>query len=279
MLAFTHLRSLAEFRSRHLPSLRTIEDLDLAWQIGHQQILGSPLTLKRLLLLGIGSVATVQRRLQRLKRLDVIRARRSKTDRRVIELTLRPSFMATFGKYATILSEAQPASTSDDRSANGHGHHLCALCDGEASCRDMAVRFVKEGLRLRRKCVVVGPQSARDAICAELQGAGMKLPRAGQLVFSGGEGSPESMLALLRGIFREARAAGKTVHLIGNMSWAQGKMDFDALMEFETRVERLIRRFRAEAICQYDLSRFSGQQALRALKCHPETTRRPLILG
>jgi hypothetical protein len=278
MLAFTHLRALAEFRTRHLALLKTIEDLDLVWQIGHYQVLGIPLTLKRLLLLGIGSVATVQRRLQRLKRLGVIQQRRSKADRRVVELTLRPSFMTAFGKYAKILSEAQPA-ISDNRFANGHGYHLCALCDGEASCRDMAVRFVKEGLRQGRKCVVVAPESAGEAITAELRRAGVKLPHAGRLVLSGGEGSPESMLELLRGVFQRARAAGETVHLIGNMSWAQEKMEFDDLMEFETRVERLIRRFRAEAICQYDLSRFSGQQALRALKCHPQTARHPLILG
>src|ERR1700674_1170473 len=133
MLVFARMRALSEFVRRELPFLRTIEDHDVVWEIGHYQALGAPLTLKQLLVVGIGSVATVQRRLQRLKRLDVVHQSRSQTDRRVFELTLNPSYMRAFVKYGMILSGAQTASTAKHL-ANSQGRHLCALCDGDASC-------------------------------------------------------------------------------------------------------------------------------------------------
>jgi hypothetical protein len=278
MLVFARMRALSEFVRRELPFLRTIEDHDLVWEIGHYQALGAPLTLKQLLLVGVGSVATVQRRLQRLKRLDVVHQSRSQTDRRVFELTLNPSHMMAFVKYGMILSGAQTASTAKHL-ANSQGRHLCALCDGDASCRETAVHFLREGLRQRQKCVLVGPPRFRDATLAELERTGAKRPLAGQLVLSGGEKSPESMLEFFRPVFEEARAAGKAIHLVGNMYWAHGKMDFDTLMDYEARVDPLLRRFRVKALCQYDVRRFPGPQLLRALKCHPDTGRYPLMIG
>jgi MEDS: MEthanogen/methylotroph, DcmR Sensory domain len=280
MLVFAQLRALAEFRRRHLPFLKTIEEHDLVREIGHHQVLGAPLTLKQLLLIGIGSVATVQRRLRRLKRLGVIRQSRSQADRRVIELTLGPDCMRAFGKYGILLAGTQTLSNAGNRFLNGQGRHLCALCDGDESSRRMAVGFLKEGLRQRHQCVLVGPPSFRDSTLAGLQRAGARRrPLAGQLILSGGEKSPESMLEFFRPVFEEARAAGKAVHLVGNMYWAHGKMDFDTLMDFEARVDALLRRFHVEALCQYDVRRFSGPQVLRALKCHPDTGRYPLMTG
>ena len=54
------------------------------------QAVGSPLTPTLLSLLGFGSVATIQRRLARLKRLGIVRQTRSRHDKRRIELTLSP---------------------------------------------------------------------------------------------------------------------------------------------------------------------------------------------
>src|SRR5258705_6007130 len=104
MMVFAQLRSLAEFRKRHLAFLETIEDQDLVREIGHYQVLGAPITLKQLLALGVGSAATVQRRLQRLKHLGVVQQNPSADDRRLVELTLRSACMTAFGKYESLLS-------------------------------------------------------------------------------------------------------------------------------------------------------------------------------
>jgi hypothetical protein len=277
MLVFAHLRSLAEFRQKQLPFLETVEDQDLVREIGHYQVLGAPITLKQLLMLGVGSVATVQRRLQRLKRLGVVQQSHSQDDRRVIELSLSPACMRVFGKYEMLLARDQksPAAT---RSSGGRARHLCALCDGEASCRDAAVDFLLEGGAKRQLALVIGTSAFRDAILGKL-GAGAKRYSDNDIVYYAGAKSPDSMLGFLGRVFERAKAAGTTVRVVDNMSWAQDKMDFNALIAYEERVDPLIRQFKARALCQYDVRRFSSPQLLKALKCHSDTARYPVVLA
>jgi MEDS: MEthanogen/methylotroph, DcmR Sensory domain len=279
MLVFAHLRSLAEFRRRQLPFLTTIEDQDLVREIGHYQVLGAPITMKQLLMLGLGSVATVQRRLQRLKRLGVVQQNHSRDDGRVIELTLSPGCMRVFGKYEMLMAREQASSPAGKRLPDGGARHSCVLCEGDTGCGDMAIEFLREGMRQKQTCLVIGTPRFRDAIVAKLERAGGKRPVEGSLVYFGGAKSPESVLGYLGPIFEEAKAAGTTVCAVDNMSWTHAKMDFDRLMDYEKRVDPLIRQFKAKALCQYDVHRFSGPQLLRALKCHTDTARYPLMIG
>jgi DNA-binding MarR family transcriptional regulator len=271
MLMFARLRALTEFRERHLPFLKSLEDEDMVREIGHYQVLGTPLTLKQLLAIRGGSVATVQRRLQRLKRLGVVHERCSESDRRSVELRLSPACMSAFSHHGTLLAQALAAS--------GQAQHSCALCDGEAGCREMAVRFLKEGLRQKQRCLLIGSPGFRDATLTELERSARKRNLAGQLIQFGGAKSIASMLEFFHAAFQEARAAGTTVRCVDNMSWTRGTMNFDAVMDYEARLDPLLRRFRGQALCQYDVRRFPGRQLLRALKCHADTNRYPVMLG
>ena len=88
---FRAFKAAGDYRRRHLPFLKTLEDQDLIREIGLAQELGHPLSLKQLFLHGIASVATVQRRLARLRRLGIIQQMKSENDKRVLKLTLTPS--------------------------------------------------------------------------------------------------------------------------------------------------------------------------------------------
>jgi len=79
---------LSAFRREHFPFLKTLEDQDLVREIGYHQEVGSPVTMKALLLAGIASTATVQRRLARLRKLGVVLQNRASHDGRVVKLTL-----------------------------------------------------------------------------------------------------------------------------------------------------------------------------------------------
>jgi DNA-binding MarR family transcriptional regulator len=59
-------------------------------EIGYRQAAGRPITLSELMLLGIASVPTIQRRLRRLRELGVVLQRRCRDDRRAVELLLAP---------------------------------------------------------------------------------------------------------------------------------------------------------------------------------------------
>jgi hypothetical protein len=76
---------------KRLSQVETILDRRLLVEIGyHQYELKTRLTLKHLYALNIGSVASVQRRLSRLKRLGLVLQARAGRDRRHIHLTLSP---------------------------------------------------------------------------------------------------------------------------------------------------------------------------------------------
>lgn len=89
------------FERKNLQFLETLEDRDLLYEIGHRQ-LTQPLTLKEALLLGFGSIATVQRRLRRLRELGAIQTRRSTSDGRAVELLLSPRVLRLFEQYAEV---------------------------------------------------------------------------------------------------------------------------------------------------------------------------------
>ena len=107
MRVFERLRALRVFEKQHLGFLRTIEDHNLVTEIGYHQAEGRPLTLKQLFLLDVGSVATVQRRLRRLKQLGIVHQRRADHDGRAVELTLTPKCIKLFEKYETPLRAAK----------------------------------------------------------------------------------------------------------------------------------------------------------------------------
>jgi DNA-binding MarR family transcriptional regulator len=103
MSTFGRLHDMRAFQRRQLPLLHSIEDFDVIVEIGYHQDLGRPLTLKRLFLENIGSVATVQRRLSRLKRLGVVQQTRSPRDRRNLELTVSPEVRRLYGRMGKLL--------------------------------------------------------------------------------------------------------------------------------------------------------------------------------
>lgn len=106
---FTTLRAMRDFERRELPFLETREDQDLVSEIGYRQAARRPATLKALMLLGAGSVATVQRRLRRLRELRVIEQRRCAHDRRAVEIVLAPKVLKSFARYEDLLRRGAAA--------------------------------------------------------------------------------------------------------------------------------------------------------------------------
>lgn len=106
MKIFSQLRLLGDFRRRHLAFTRTLEDQDLVREIGYHQERGEPVTLKLLLLAGIASTATVQRRLARLQRMGVVHRHRSQRDGRLVVFTLDRRVITLYRKMWALTREA-----------------------------------------------------------------------------------------------------------------------------------------------------------------------------
>jgi DNA-binding MarR family transcriptional regulator len=96
---------LREFERNELHFIGSLEDLDLVWAIGYGQQTGSPLGLKELLDGKYGAPKTVQRRLDRLRRLRIIDVRRCERDARRIELLLNPRTLKRIDRYKEFILE------------------------------------------------------------------------------------------------------------------------------------------------------------------------------
>ncbi|MES2190984.1 MAG: hypothetical protein V4454_12730 [Pseudomonadota bacterium] len=101
---FIQLTKLRNFEKRHLPYLRSIEDFDIVRSVGAGQELGQPFLLKHLYVEGIGSVATVTRRLNRLRAQGTLIASSHNGDKRNIALSLAPTVLKTYMRYGILLT-------------------------------------------------------------------------------------------------------------------------------------------------------------------------------
>jgi len=101
--AIGRLRRMRAFERRHLHHVRSLEDRDLLFEIGHHQGSGRPLTMHQIHRLDVGSVATVQRRLRRLRHEGCIQETRSERDHRRLEYTLSTKVLQIFDQYAALL--------------------------------------------------------------------------------------------------------------------------------------------------------------------------------
>lgn len=107
MGVFASLRALRAYKKKHLPFVQTMEDLDLLLEIAYHQELGTPLSMKQIYLLGIASVATVQRRLRRLRQHGAIVQFRSTDDGRNMHVRMTPKVAKIFMRYAELRLEAE----------------------------------------------------------------------------------------------------------------------------------------------------------------------------
>ncbi len=275
MRLFEELRALRAFGKRHLDFFSTAEDHHLIGEIGYQQAKGKPLTLKQLFLLGIGSIATVQRRLRRLKELGLVQHRRSASDRRAVELTLTPKCARTFAKYETLTSPKPSARVA--ARGTGEPRHVCGLCDSDAGRRNLLVTFLGQGLKRGDKCLLVAPAEVQNDVLAELRPR-HKAPE--QLVVSEGKASSDAQYAFLKRMSQEATHAGQAIRIASDMSWTLSRsLRFDAVLDIETRFDALAGQLPLKSLCVYDARRFSSGDFLRAVKCHRDHSRHPIVLG
>ena len=104
MKLFTGLKKIREFERLQLPFFRSLVDFDIIIEIGYAEEQAQPLTLKQLLLLNIGSRATVRRKLATLIAQGVVIRRKHANDNRASLLMISPSSIKLLSKYGGTLT-------------------------------------------------------------------------------------------------------------------------------------------------------------------------------
>jgi DNA-binding MarR family transcriptional regulator len=275
MRVFERMRALRAFENQHLLFQKTDGHQHLIGEIGHHQAAGKPLTLKQLFLLDIGSIATVQRHLRRLKELGLVQHHRSARDRRSVEITLTPKCVRIFAKYDTLMTVKPPSLKAAP--GGGEPRHVCGLCDSDAGSRQLLVTFLADGLKRGDKCVLVAPAEIRNEILGALPDR-RRSPR--HLVVSEGYDSTDAQLAFYKRMAREARQSGQKLCITEDMAWALSRnVRVDAMLDYEQRLDALVRQLSLRVLCIYDTRRFSSGDILHAVKCHRDHARHPVVLG
>lgn len=252
MRVFAQLRALSDLRRRYLPYLQTLEDHDIAREIGHYQVIGAPLTAKQLLHVGIGASATVQRRLRRLKELGIVHESRSQEDRRSIELTLSPACLRAFARCGVHLGEPRPAARPKKRIAT----HRCVLCEGAAARHKIAARFLGDGLRRGMRCILIGARHAGPAhVVAVTHDIGQ-----------------------VREAMEQARREARRIRIVNDAAGADQR-DVEALLAFDAQLDKLAREYRAELLCEYDAALMTGPHLFKVLEQHWDGDRAIALAG
>lgn len=112
MTAFKKLKTIMEYEKARMSHLRANEDFDIVIEIGYHEDIGNALTLKRLLLLEIASIATVQRRVSQLVETGILLRNRCEHDRRSIELGVSESTRKLVERYLRMMQRQYMATTT-----------------------------------------------------------------------------------------------------------------------------------------------------------------------
>ena len=157
----------------------------------------------------------------------------------------------------------------------GPGAHIAHFFYGRSQMTTVLLPYVAAGLKGKELVCVVVEKEMAPAIQVGLHKIGVDVDQAqesGQLVISPGNSTPEGMRAMVKETADTyARRGFCRVRIAGDMSWGLEKMEnpsdrmtWEAIydQEFAPREDFL-------ALCQYDLTRFSGAVIMDALKTHP----------
>ncbi len=275
MRQFEKLRATRTFRRQHADFFDTLEDHHLIGEIGFHQAKGTPLTLKQLFLLDIGSISTVQRRLRKLKARGLVAHAPAAGDRRAVELTLSPKCVEIFANYDVLMSSKSAARPAARRS--GEPKHVCGLCDTDEGGRSLLVAFLAQGLKRGDRCVLIAPAELHAGVLSALHRR-QKAPE--QIVVTEGNRTANAQFAFFARLLQEAKRAGQGICLAANMAWTSSKnLRIDAMLDIETRLDAIAGKHPFSALCVYDARRFSSGEFLRAVKRHRDHARHPVLLG
>jgi hypothetical protein len=161
------------------------------------------------------------------------------------------------------------------------GTHICYLYDDEEEHKRFMSAFVSSGIE-DREGVTYLADAAPDMLGRAIEELGIASPsRAPHDQFTvatametycpGGRFDPDSMLDRLRDMYAFDCAAGYAGgRVTGEMSWALHDIPgSDRLIEYEGRINAMLKTNPLTVICQYDTRKFDGATIFDVLSVHP----------
>lgn len=162
------------------------------------------------------------------------------------------------------------------------GSHMCYIYNNEDERREVMARFMESGISDNEYVFYLVDSMSKDDMVSHLQEIGVNLPpeideqqfcimQAENTYCPGKNFSPEVMLQTLKTTYEESISNGFAgCRGMGEMSWAlRGIPGSERLVEYESRINLIVRNHPLTAICQYDANRFDGATIFNILSVHP----------
>ena len=164
----------------------------------------------------------------------------------------------------------------------GRHRHICAFFNSIDEERRVLGSFIKDGFEQGDKASHIVDPELKGEHLKWLAEAGINVERAldsGQLevrrwaeaYLRGDHFDQNAMLALIEEVLQSGAADGYPVtRLLAHMEWALlDKPGVEDLVEYETRLNYVLPKYRDPVICTYDLSKFGSGVAIDIMRTHP----------
>ncbi|HEV3168131.1 MAG TPA: MEDS domain-containing protein [Isosphaeraceae bacterium] len=162
------------------------------------------------------------------------------------------------------------------------GDHVCLIYENTAEQLTAAVPFIREGLARNERCIFIADDTTIAEAVQALGAAGVNVEQARQkgalqmlrfrdVYHTPGEFDTQAMLDFIRQAEIDALAAGFTgLRFSGDPSWSVDPQNgWDAMVAYESMLNRLLENSRSLILCYYHHSRFEGPCIHDILRTHP----------
>ena len=162
------------------------------------------------------------------------------------------------------------------------GTHMCYIYNDDTERRDVVSKYVESGLRGHEKVgyfvdlmspgdMPADPSALGIDLPSDIDARGLSITRTLDTYCPDGTFLPERMLEKLRSMYRSSIAEGYAgARAGGETSWAlQGIPGSEQLIEYEARINIVVREHPTTTVCQYNARRFDGGTLFDVLNVHP----------
>ena len=161
------------------------------------------------------------------------------------------------------------------------GTHMCHIFSDEEEQGEVISRYIASGLAEGEQACYFTDTRSVDETRARLATLGVSVPAAEdrKLVVASavdmycpdGTFVPDRMLGNFPLVYNAGLEAGFVgVRATGEMTWARrGIPGSDRLIEYESRINTIVREYPLTAVCQYDARQFDGATLFEVLIVHP----------
>jgi hypothetical protein len=170
------------------------------------------------------------------------------------------------------------------------GDHVCGLYNGVAGRDGILMPFLRAGLDAGDICLCVTHATGTadvadklrelmDGVDACLESAQLTVEPSTETYLRGGAFSKDAMLDFYETFVTGATNAGSLARIAGEGAWAfEGTPPTEALIEYESDLNRFVIRYPQIILCLYDLTMFGGAFLVDLMKTHKKLMLGGLVL-